>query len=269
MRPRSNGRGRPVTSARAARAGADGMRRLPASRLPVPPGMTPSATSVPTSAAAACIVVPSPPNTATTSIPCATPSAASRRASPGPVVASTSALQPAARRVPHDRVHRAGPGPRGGRVGDTEDPALELPLPQDVEADLVRVGGHPVGGHERAAGLDGRLHRALELPLAAEAELEARPQVLVAELAEVRAEAGVEGEERLAADLPAGRELREASRRRSGWWTRPDGSRSGRSARRGPGSARAPARWTARWRSRPGRSGARRPAPPRVASLAG
>jgi hypothetical protein len=57
----------PATNAFAARTGWVGIRRLPASRLPVPPGTTPSATSVPTSAAAACIVVPSPPNTVTTS----------------------------------------------------------------------------------------------------------------------------------------------------------------------------------------------------------
>ena len=61
----------------------------------MPPGMTPSATSVPTSAAAACIVVPSPPNTATMSTRSATPYSARRRASPGPPVASTSALHPA------------------------------------------------------------------------------------------------------------------------------------------------------------------------------
>ena len=65
----------------------------------MPPGMTPSATSVPTSAAAACIVVPSPPKTATTSTPSATPYSASRRASPGPPVASTSAPQPRRCRV--------------------------------------------------------------------------------------------------------------------------------------------------------------------------
>jgi hypothetical protein len=53
--------------------------------------------------------------------------------------------------------------------------------------------------------------RALEPPLAAEPELEARAEVPVAELAEVGTEAGVEGEERLAADLPPGCELGEAA----------------------------------------------------------
>jgi hypothetical protein len=61
--------------------------------------MTPRLTPVPTSEAAACMVVPSPPNTATTSTPWATPSAASRRASPGPVVAARSVFHPAAVRV--------------------------------------------------------------------------------------------------------------------------------------------------------------------------
>ena len=64
-----------------------------------------------------------------------------------------------------------------------------------------------------AAALDRRLHRALQLPLAAEAELEARAEGPAAELAEVGTEAGAEGEEGLLPDLPAGGELGERAGR--------------------------------------------------------
>src|SRR5215210_873571 len=160
MRPRSNARGRAPTRARTARAGAAGIRRLPARRLPVPPGITPSATSVPTSAAAACIVVPSPPNTATTSAPVLTPYSARLFASPGPPVASTSAVQPAERSVrmiastAARRVRAAA-----GLVISSARATLELPLPENVQADLIGRAHRGLGEPARPAGLDGGLDR--------------------------------------------------------------------------------------------------------------
>ena len=104
-RPRSIRRRRPCMRTWAAFAGAAGIRRFPASRLPVPPGMSARGTSVPTRAAAACMEVPSPPKTATTSTPDSTACRASSRASPGPVVVATSRPQPPCSR---DRASRRG-----------------------------------------------------------------------------------------------------------------------------------------------------------------
>src|SRR5512134_2421846 len=181
------------------------MRRLPARRLPVPPGITPSATPVPTSALAACIVVPSPPNTATASTPSATPSAASRRASPGPPVAATSACQPPARSTSTMPCTTWGWVRAAAGLVMRRRRTSVLLLPEEVEAHLVAAGGRervhlppPHAGQQR---LDAQLRP----PVPLEAVLDARADAVVAELAEP-AEAGVEGEEPLAADLPPGPE---------------------------------------------------------------
>src|SRR5215210_672941 len=212
MRPRSIGRGRALSRARAARAGEAGIRRLPASRFPVPPGMTPRGISVPTSAAAACMVVPSPPNTATMSTSWATPYSASSRAWPGPTVARTSTSHPPLRRVlatrsmPTRAVRAAiGFAMRSDRV------ISELPFPLDVGADLVGVGGQNT--EVPAAGLECGLDTGLKTPLPAEAKFQTRAQVVVAELAQVlRTEPSVQGQKRLTAQLPAGRQVGERLR---------------------------------------------------------
>jgi hypothetical protein len=59
--PKSIVRVRPRATTRAAFAGFLGSRRLPARRLPVPPGMSPSGMSQPISPATAFMLVPSPP----------------------------------------------------------------------------------------------------------------------------------------------------------------------------------------------------------------
>src|SRR5262245_43405913 len=183
------------------------MRRLPARRLPVPPGITPSAMSVPTSAAAACIVVPSPPNTATTSTPSETPYSARRRASPGPPVASTSAVHPAPRMtLITASTARCWVLAAAGLVISNARGISVFALPQQVHTDLVAIPG-VYRNDRRPAPLDGGLERALEPPFPAEAELEAGTEVPGAELTQVGAEADVEGDEGLPSELPSCREL--------------------------------------------------------------
>src|SRR5712692_1173587 len=209
---------RPRTSTSAARAGEAGMRRLPASRLPVPPGTRPSATSVPTSAAAACMVVPSPPNTATRSTASRTPYSARRRASPGPPVASTSVRQPAARSASSTTFTASGSvRAAAGLVMSSAVAILELSLPEHVRADLVAIGRQKAAVPGDRAGAEGRLEAGLEAPCLAEAVLEARAEVLGAERRGLRrpaAEAGVERDEASAPDAPP--EGKPAHRRSTG-----------------------------------------------------
>src|SRR3954463_14385777 len=185
------------------------MRRLPARRFPVPPGITPSGTSVPTSAAAACMVVPSPPNTATMSTLLATPYSASSLAWPGPVVASTSTSQPPllsvfATRSMLTRAVRAA----AGLAMSNERVTSELPFPFNVGANLIRIRGEC--SKILATGCQRRLYTGLQTPFPAEPEFQTRAQIVVAELAEILGtEACVQGQERLAAELPPSGQLRE------------------------------------------------------------
>src|ERR671911_157366 len=118
-----------------------------------------------------------------------------RRASPGPPVASTSALQPARRSVRITAsTARGWVRAAAGLVISSARALSELALPQQVHADLVAIPRID-GNHGRAAALDGRLDRALEPPLPAETELEAGAQISGTQLAQVGAEADVEGDE--------------------------------------------------------------------------
>src|SRR3954464_1397025 len=184
MRPRSNGRGTAVSSARAARAGDAGIRRLPARRFPVPPGMTPSGILVPTRAAAACIVVPSPPNTATTLTPLATPYSASSLACPGPPVARTSTSQPPPLRALATALTEACAvrAAMGLAISSTRVTS-EFPLPVYVGADLI---GNGLGESEiRTARLQARLDAGLQAPFPAEAELQTSAKIVIAELSQI------------------------------------------------------------------------------------
>src|SRR3954447_26801385 len=198
------------------------MRRLPARRFPVPPGMTPNGTSVPTSAAAACMVVPSPPNTATMSTLLATPYSASSLAWPGPVVASTSTSQPPflsvfATRSMLTRAVRAA----AGLAMSNERVTSELPFPFDVGANLIRVRGKY--SEVLATGRQSRLYTGLETPFAAEPEFQTRAQIVVAELPEVfGAETGVQCQEGLAAQLASPGQLGERLHPTAVGYARPD-----------------------------------------------
>src|SRR5581483_2858900 len=197
--------GRPRISTCAARAGDAGIRRFPARRLPVPPGITASGRSVPTSAAAACMVVPSPPKTPTTSTPSDRPYSASRRASPGPPVASTSACHPAARRARSTAFTASGSvRAAAGLVMRSARATLELPLPDHVGADLVGGVGQVRRGPGRAAEREGGLEAGLHPPGAAEAVLHARAQVLRPDLGRI-AEPGAHRHEGPVPDPPADR----------------------------------------------------------------
>src|SRR3954471_5515599 len=209
MRPRSNGRGTAVSSARAARAGEAGIRRLPARRFPVPPGMSPSGILVPTRAAAACIVVPSPPNTATTLTPLATPYSASSLACPGPPVARTSTSQPPPlRALATAPTEACAVRAAMGLAISSARVTSEFALPVDVGADLIRNGG--LDSQISTARLQTRLDAGFQAPFPAETELEAGTEIVIAELAEIfRAEAGIQCDECLAPELPSGGELGE------------------------------------------------------------
>ena len=123
------------------------MRRLPASRLPVPPGMTPSAhvgadqrrRGLHRGAVAAedrDDVHPLAPRR-TRPRPLRVARAAGREHLGAPARAAQGA---------HDRLDRALLGAGGGGVGDEQRTRhLELPLPEDVEADLVAVLGRAIG----------------------------------------------------------------------------------------------------------------------------
>src|SRR3954464_9576901 len=87
----------------------------------------------------------------------------------------------------------------------------EFALPIDVGADLIRVAG--LDSEIRTARLQTRFDAGFQAPFPAETELETRTQIVIAELAEIfRAEAGIECEECLAAELPASRQLGERLR---------------------------------------------------------
>src|SRR5215207_11250585 len=82
----------------------------------------------------------------------------------------------------------------------------EFPLPEDVGADLIRYRG--LDPKVCAAGLEAWLDAGLQSPFPAESEFEACTQIVVAELPQVLGtEPGVEGQEGLTPQLPAGREL--------------------------------------------------------------
>src|SRR4051812_36097617 len=184
--------------------------------------MTPSGTFVPTSAAAACMVVPSPPNTATMSTSLATPYSASSLAWPGPVVASTSTSQPPllsvfATRSMLTRAVRAA----AGLAMSNERVTSEHPFPFNVGADLIGIRDRD--SEVLAAGGQRRLYTGLQTPFPAEPEFQARAQIVVAELAEIlRTEACVQGQEGLAAELPPRGQLRERLHPPAMGHTRPD-----------------------------------------------
>ena len=92
-----------------------------ASTLDVPPGRTASGTSEPARPHAASEMVPSPPQTATTSRPRGRKLWTIAVASPGPLVGRVDELE-ALRALPVDqRAHRAPPIPlAGGRVVDED-----------------------------------------------------------------------------------------------------------------------------------------------------
>src|SRR3954452_6944620 len=146
------------------------MRRLPARRFPVPPGMTPNGTSVPTSATMSTLL--------------ATPYSASSLAWPGPVVASTSTSQPPllsvfATRSMLTRAVRAA----AGLAMSNERVTSELPFPFNVGADLIGIRDRD--SEVLAAGGQRRLYTGLQTPFPAEPEFQARAQIVVAELAEI------------------------------------------------------------------------------------
>src|SRR3954453_14431903 len=185
------------------------MRRLPARRFPVPPGITPSGTSVPTSAAAACMAVPSPPNTATMSTLLATPYSARSPAWPGPGGATTSTSQPpllsvfATRSMLTLAVRAAA-----GLAMSNKRVTSELPFPFNVRADLIGVRGEY--SKVLATGRQRRLHTGLQAPFPAESEFQTRAQIVVAELTEIfGTKPRVQSQEGLAAELPPRGQLRE------------------------------------------------------------
>src|SRR5690606_15463205 len=142
----------------------------------------------------------SPPKTATASRPAATASEASRRASPGPPVATISACQPPRRST--SRTSRTVLGlvrAAAGLVMTRARGTLELLLPEDVEARLVPVVGGQ-GGRLLVRGAGRRRLEARQEPEApGEAVLEARPDVLVARGAARGADARAERQEGLPA----------------------------------------------------------------------
>src|SRR4030095_11553993 len=224
MRPRSSGRAVPATHAFAARTGWGGTRRLPASKLPVPPGTTPSATSVPTNAAAACIVVPSPPNTVTTSNRSATACSARRRASPGPTVAANSTFQPPRSSVSTTaRTATSSVRAAAGLVMSSTRVTSIVQGPQRVQTDLIALSIlrliESVDGTGRGR-LDGQLEAKRPVEPVLRTGVESRP---------AGADIGQQSEIPLPANLPAGGDLRHlrsaAARRRhrpAGNGARPD-----------------------------------------------
>src|SRR6266567_7887595 len=139
-------------------------------------------------------------------------SAAKRRASRGPSVASTSTSQPPPRSVSRTAVTaRASVRAAAGLVTSSARVTLVPPLPEQVDAHLALVGRVLLDRDRTAAAADG-LEARLGAPFRADAVLQARTQrVGHADLLAL-AESRVEHEERLVADLPPGGQLRARGR---------------------------------------------------------
>src|SRR5690348_9379214 len=197
--------------ARAAAVGSRGSRRFPARIFPVPPGTRPSGMVPPTRPATACIAVPSPPYATTTSMPAARASDAKRRASPALAVASTSTIQPPARRVSRTaRTALASVRAAAGLAMSRACVTSVAALPEEIEPHLAR--GDDVRLHRDVGTGAHRLEAGLGPPLIVEAELQTSPQRVGHRGLPALAEAGVHQEERLPADLPPRREAQPGER---------------------------------------------------------
>src|SRR5437879_1823932 len=150
------------------------------------------------------------------STPAARASVANRRTSPASTVARTSTSQPPARSVSRTAMTaRAAWRAAAGFVIRTARVTSVPLLPEQVEPELAQRAHLVRPRHGRAAAAHG-LEARLGPPLRADAELQARPQG-VADVhlpALALAEARVEDDEGLAAQLPSRRQLRTGERLR-------------------------------------------------------
>src|SRR3954447_5864310 len=196
-------------NARAAVVDVRGSPRLLASTLPVPPGTSPSVMFVPTSPAAICMAVPSPPWLTNTSNPSVRDCSAMRRASPGPATDRTWTFHPPASRM--SRIAAALFSCARAAKGLVISSALVIsvaPLPEEIEADLPQLGlvvHVELAGGARAQ----RLEACFGAPLRAQPVLHRRaervgPAHLPLDLGTI---AGVHDHKCLGADRPSRRDL--------------------------------------------------------------